>query len=108
MRDISLKEQLEALQRVLSQCGEDCLSQEVRRALDGSEEDLRAFLTSNELWGGAGSIADQAGVAHGRDARRRIEQALIDLGNRQIEQGVVNARTEVWLNAFSKWLREGI
>ncbi len=103
-----MKEQLEALQQVLSQCGEDGLAQEVRRALDGSEEDLRTFLTSNELWGGAGSIADQAGIAHGPDARRRIEQALIDLGTRQMEQGVVNARTKRWLSAFSKWLRDSV
>jgi hypothetical protein len=33
----------------------------VERALAGSDEDLEAFLVSNVLWGGAGSIADQAG-----------------------------------------------
>jgi hypothetical protein len=108
MRDGSLKEQIEILQQVLSQCGEDGLAQEVRRALDGSEQGLRAFLTSNDLWGGSGSIADQAGIIQDRYARRRIEQALIDLGTKQIEQGVANARTEMWVNTFSKWMQDDI
>ena len=32
----------------------------IEKALEGADDDLRAFIISNELWGGAGSIADQA------------------------------------------------
>ena len=98
-----MKEQLENLEQVLLQCGEPDLALEVRRILQGSIQDFQAFLTSNELWGGAGSIADQAGLAQSADERKRIELALIDLGTKQIEQGLVNERTEMWVNAFSKW-----
>jgi len=104
----SLKQQLEMLERLLAQHGESGPAQRIRTALDGSNQDLQAFLTSNELWGGAGSIADQAGVDKGRDVRSSIEAALAKLGRDQISQGVVNVRTDMWVDAFSKWQREGI
>jgi hypothetical protein len=37
----------------------------VRDALSGTEEKLERFLVSNELWGGAGSIADQSADSEG-------------------------------------------
>jgi hypothetical protein len=49
-----------------------------------------AFLSSNELWGGAGSIADQAGLDHGRAGRRLIEAVLIQLGETQLARGIAN------------------
>ena len=78
------------------------------RGLVGSEDDLDAFLISNELWGGAGSIADQAGVAQGRRHRRSIEAALIGLGEKQIKEGTVNVRTEMWVGRFRQWQRDRI
>jgi hypothetical protein len=66
------------------------------------------FLVSNELWGGAGSIADQAGIDAGRSMRREVESALIDLGEEQIRRGVVNPRTATWVEAFKQWRRDGI
>lgn len=104
----TLKQELEMLERLLAQHGESGPAQRIRAALDGSNQDLQAFLTSDELWGGAGSIADQAGVDQGRDVRRPIELALAKLGREQIRQGVANVRTDRWLDAFSKWQREGI
>src|SRR5271165_1888724 len=61
-----------------------------RDAARGSDDDLQTFLVSNELWGGAGSIADQ-----GRG--RRIERKLIELGRLQMQLGMVNARTVMWV-----------
>jgi hypothetical protein len=108
MGDEALKRELETLERLLMQHGELGPVQMIRAALDGSYQQLQAFLTSNELWGGAGSIADQAGVNQGRDVRRPIEVVLARLGREQIRQGVVNVRTDMWVDAFSKWQREGI
>jgi hypothetical protein len=104
----AVRRELAALERLLAQHGETHPAQAVRTALDGSDQDLRAFLASNELWGGAGSIADQGGVSQGRDVRRSIEVVLIRLGLELRQQGTVNARTAMWVDAFSTWQRDGI
>jgi hypothetical protein len=41
--------------------GETGLALTVRSVVSGDDANLDAFLVSNELWGGAGSIADQSG-----------------------------------------------
>jgi hypothetical protein len=108
--DEALRQELATLEAVLSQHGETHAAQLVRRALAGSDQELRAFLTSNELWGGAGSIADQAGIGSGlrRHVRRKVEASLIRLGTEQMRQGLVNVRTEIWVDAFSTWQRKGV
>src|SRR5678815_944359 len=47
-----------------------------------NESELWAFVTSNSLWGGAGSIADQA-LLESPDARRQLEEILIRIGKAQ-------------------------
>tara|TARA_R110002126_G_scaffold291648_1_gene454838 strand:- start:16009 stop:16254 length:246 start_codon:yes stop_codon:yes gene_type:complete len=76
-------------------------------ALVGGDTDLTAFLQSNELWGGPGSIADQAGIDQDRVVRRRIETSLMRLGRCQMVAGVLNARTRMWLNTFQAWQDRG-
>lgn len=73
----------------------------------GDDEQMWRYLVSNELWGGAGSVADQA-VLEIRDARRQLEGLLIRLGREQMNLGRVNVRTEMWVTAFEKWQAEGI
>lgn len=81
----------------------------VRDALSSPDESLVAFLTSDALWGGSGSIADQAGLALGRrEGRRKIEQVLIDLGGEQIRSGHVNIRTASWVDTFKDWQERGL
>jgi hypothetical protein len=78
-------------------------------ALSSPDELLVAFLTSNELWGGSGSIADQAGLTLGRrGGRRKVEQALIELGGEQIRVGHVNIRTASWVGTFKEWRERGL
>jgi hypothetical protein len=98
------------LATVLHEFGEHTLAAEVENAISGPENELDAFLTSNELWGGAGSIADQAGVGKGlrRDERRKIERALVQLGKEQIREGKVNPRTAMWVGAFEEWEKADI
>ena len=71
----------------------------VEDAIAGPDQVLDAFLISNYVWGGAGSIADRTGVIGMRSAERRrnIEWALIQLGKIQIRVGLVNPWTAMWV-----------
>ena len=76
-------------------------------ALHGDKKKMWDYLVSNELWGGAGSIADQA-VLESPDARKQLEVLLICLGREQMNLGRVNVRTEMWVSAFEKLKVKGI
>ena len=91
-----MRELLEALAELLQEQGESRLAAMVEDAISGPDHQLEVFLVSNELWGGAGSIADRAGVTwtgHRTEGRRRIERSLVQLGTEQIRVGKVNSRT---------------
>ena len=98
------------LAKVLRESGELDLAAQVKDVVSNSEAKLDEFLTSNELWGGAGSIADQAGIGRGSrtEKTRKIEHALIQLGKEQIRAGKVNPRTAMWVATFEKWEKAGI
>ena len=68
---------------------------------------LETFLRSNELWGGAGSIADEAIVSNAT-LRAELEELLIQLGDLQLTAQVVNPRTETWVRAFQSWKELGL
>jgi hypothetical protein len=74
----------------------------IRAALSGSPQALDDFIVSNELWGGAGSIADQA-FASEQTLRPRFEDLMIKLGRLQVEADRANLRTESWVGAFESW-----
>ena len=76
-------------------------------ALLGDEKKMWDYLVSNELWGGAGSIADQA-LLDLPDARAKLDRLMIRLGREQMSLGRVNERTEVWVSAFENWQAEGM
>jgi hypothetical protein len=108
-QNLPLRELLTRLADALGQCGDDDYVVVVANALSSPDESLLAFLTSDALWGGSGSIADQAGLTLGRrDGRRRIEQALIELGAEQIRAGHVNIRTTSWVGTFKEWQERGL
>jgi hypothetical protein len=86
---------------------EESFALRVRNALSGSAQALEEFLRSNELWGGAGSIADQPFA--GRSAQRKeLERLLIQLGRIQLGHGKANIRTKNWVEAFEKWHQLGM
>lgn len=103
-----LRELLNQVREALERNGQDGPARLVREATLASEQQLRAFLESNDLWGGSGSIAEQAGVELPRAARAEIEAALITLGDAQIALHVVNSRTSMWVEAFREWQRRAI
>ena len=95
---------LQDLETALRVEGEKNFAALVTNALEAGGERLETFLRSNELWGGSGSIADQAGIGCGRgEGRRSIEAALVQLGELQVGLKLVNERTEMWLMAFRSW-----
>jgi hypothetical protein len=108
-QNLSLRELLTRIVDALAQCEDNDYAAAVTNALSSSEESLVEFLMSDDIWGGSGSIADQAGLALGRrDGRRSIEQALIALGEEQIRMGYVNIRTASWVDTFKEWQVRGL
>ena len=65
------------------------------------------YLCSNELWGGAGSIADQS-LLEDKSLRTELERLLIKLGRTQISQGKTNTRTTMWVEAFESLQKTAI
>jgi hypothetical protein len=104
--DDSLRRLLSALQ----DANEGQFLDLVTSVLAADQSTRNRFLVSNELCGGAGSIADQAGVGPdtGRQKRRQVEQALIHLGEEQARIGVLNSRTLSWVETFKHWHRDNI
>ena len=101
---------LRTIATLLSEPSDQHCANLVADALAGSDSKLLEVLTSNDLWGGAGSIADQScGAGYGRtDARRKLESLLIQLGNLQVETDATNVRTVMWRDGFAKWQCGGI
>jgi len=102
-----IKDKLKELRDLLSSHGENYYAKEIDRALAGPVEKLIAFTTSNELWGGPGSIADSA-LGESRESKRKAEAILAELGELQFKAGIVNVRTEMWTSAFRHFQKEGI
>lgn len=47
------------------------LEEQLETALTGTNEALAGYITSNDIWGGAGSICDQALLERPAESRRR-------------------------------------
>jgi hypothetical protein len=98
---------LKQLRDMLESGSEYHYVKDIADALVGDDDALWSFLTSNELWGGAGSIADQ-GLGSDREIRRPLEKLLVELGREQIALGRTNARTEMWTSVFQQWHAQNI
>jgi len=98
---------LRQLRSALELCGEHSLVKRLDDVMAMPSDEREAFLTSNELWGGSGSIADEGGIGCGRSLRGKVESALIQLGEEQLRTGRVNRRTATWVEAFKRWRQEG-
>ena len=98
---------LKQLRDMVDRAGEHHFVEMIDAALSGEDPVLKSFLTSNELWGGAGSIADQA-LGTERESRRPLERLLAQLGREQMRLGVTNPRTETWTLVFEQWHMQNI
>lgn len=93
-----IQELLSVLRKLLQSVNEVHKANQIEDALAGSDDVLKAYITSNELWGGSGSIADL--IIKDQHANRKYQAILAELGELQIRQGLVNERTEMWTKAF--------
>lgn len=107
---MELRTTLQQLEKLLASGGESSYAARLAECLRGDEAEVSAYLTSNELWGGAGSIADQGLDAGGARGAKRLglEQLLVALGEAQISVGLTNPRTSSWVDAFRNWHARGI
>ena len=87
---------------ILQSGGESSSASYIEKAIKSGHKAIEELLISNELWGGAGSIADQACIGN-TASRKSLELKLIELAEQQQKIGYVNPRTESWLSAFRKW-----
>jgi hypothetical protein len=79
------------------------------------EDDLLRLLSSVRMWGGAGSVANEALADNpGMDEllwqaeTREFRQLLIDLGNELQRRGHAHPDMQSWLLAFSNWNQSGL
>jgi hypothetical protein len=98
---------LQQVRDQLTASGEHRFAGDVDAALASCDDAVAAFVMSNELWGGAGSIAEQA-LGGRSPARRQLETLLIQLGREQIVMGYTNPRTATWTSMFHEWQTQGI
>jgi hypothetical protein len=103
-----LRQSLVELRELLQACGEHVHLAGLSDALEGDDGAMNVYLQSNDLWGGSGSIADQACLTGRGETRKNLERLLIKLGNEQGRVGVVNVRTAEWVTVFEGWARERI
>ncbi len=104
--DDRIRELFDEMVRLIEKHGEPSLAQAA--AFSAAEGKLDDFVRSNELWGGSGSIADQAGISSSSEGGRAIRSALIALGKEQVRVGKINPRTAGWVDTFVKWNESGI
>jgi len=105
----TFRSKLEKLAEILASYGGDFemyWSARIARVLANNDDQVRTLLISNDLWGGAGSIADQAGLDERLNVRKDVEAALVELGEEQIDAGIVNVRTEFWVRGKKKILEK--
>lgn len=95
-----IKEILEKISEILKEGDENYHAELICNALNGQKDKLWEFLVSNELWGGAGSIADQS-LLDKKELRKKLNKFLVELGNVQINVNKVNDRTKMWVTALS-------
>lgn len=82
-------------------------SEMIGEALSGTDAQMEEFLVSNDLWGGAGSICDQALIDQ-PEMRSRLLRKLIVLGELLISEDVVNPRTAFWVSGFKQRESDGV
>jgi hypothetical protein len=80
-----------------------------------NEEELLRLLSSVRMWGGAGSVANEALADNpGMDEllwqaeTRELRQLMIDMGNELQRRGHAHPDMQSWLLAFSNWNQSGL
>jgi hypothetical protein len=102
-----IRQKVEEMRDLLIEGPASPYSEIVENALSGSEVQLDKFLISNDLWGGAGSIRDQA-LYEQPHLRKRLYRLLVELGEMQIAEGLVHPKTEFVVVTYKQWEADGV
>ena len=102
-----IRQKVEELQKLLQEETDVPYAEFVRNALSGNSGQLEQFLLSNELWGGAGSIRDQAFHDSPR-LRNKLLRLLIHLGELQMAGGLEHPKTESLVATYKQWEADGV
>jgi hypothetical protein len=101
------QEILISLRDLLLSQGEHGYAELLNGVIGGSEEKIWSLLESNIVWGGAGSIADQACIS-GEEEQKKFYELMVKLANLQDKAGRLNERTMMWAAAFRSWNEKNI
>ena len=101
----------EGLQQVLDELSELTRSQphistflsEQKDACIRTPEVVQSMVSDLRLWGGMGSVADEAGVGLRSDQQRRVQELLIRLYELLERRGVTDPRGASWVQTFREW-----
>lgn len=107
---MNLRDAFAKLADLLEQSGDKALADFIRWETRTDEACAR-FACSLELWGGAGSVADQAGIdaqtGESRRFRAEIEHTLVGIATEQQRVGLKYPRATSWAQTFQKWAESG-
>jgi hypothetical protein len=76
---------------------------ELRQACETEQEKVQAMVSDFRLWGGPGSVADQAGIDLLPDGQQRVYELLIQLYEQLEANGITDARGASWVDTFRHW-----
>lgn len=64
---------------------------------------VQSMVSDLRLWGGMGSVADQAGMDLPPEKQQRVHELLIRLYELLEHQGITDARGASWVETFRHW-----
>jgi len=76
-----------------------------------AERDLASaapIYQSLDWWGGAGSIADEAGEGLQSAQKKRVLELITDVRDVFHKAGIDYSRADMWAEVFRGWLRDGV
>jgi len=73
-----------------------------------SEFDAERFVNDLNVWGGSGSIMDQALINQGREVRRKLEDKAIYIGAALQDIEISSPLVGRWMSVFQQWKESGV
>jgi len=77
--------------------------EELKLACATDRANVQALVSDLRLWGGMGSVADQAGCDLLPDGTRRVNELLIRLYELLEDRGITDVRGASWVDTFRQW-----
>ncbi len=116
MDQTQIKKHLQRIQQILASHGSEYLSfvEQLIALCDSDTDDLYRLLNSKQMWGGAGSLANEALADNpGIDEWQwQIEiqdfrTLMLELGEHLMSRGSSYPDISFWMTAFNNWNQSG-